>query len=235
MLTPFMNPDYLIIAVHLVGAIAAGGIIGLERSFHGRPAGFRTHTLVCLSSSLLMLVTLYQAKWLPTLSAETVRTDPTRMAQGIMTGIGFLGAGVIYKENFSVRGLTTAASIWITAAIGILIGIGFYFPAIVSTVLALGILSVFRRIEAMMPAQSYAHYSICFDRANTMPETQLRALLAQHGFTVANMGYRITNGEQLFEYQMVIRTSDQSNTARLANALRNLDIVREFRISPTGG
>ncbi len=231
-----MDPDNIIIATHLIGAILAGGIIGLERSFHGRPAGFRTHTLVCLSSSLLMLVTLYQSKWLPGMAGgDMIRTDPTRMAQGIMTGIGFLGAGVIYKENFSVRGLTTAASIWITAAIGILIGIGFYFPAIFASALALGILSVFRRIEAMMPTQAYAQYAICFDRDNTMPEDRLRALLAQHGFTVANMGYRIVNDGKLFEYQTVIQTTDRNNTALLADTLRKHELVREFRISPTGG
>ncbi len=84
-----------------------------------------------------MLVTLYQWKWLPGVPMDTVRTDPTRMAQGIMTGIGFLGAGVIFKEGLSVRGLTTAASIWITAAIGILIGVGFYEPAAIATVLTL--------------------------------------------------------------------------------------------------
>lgn len=231
----YLNNDYAVIALHLLGAIAAGGFIGLERSFHGRAAGFRTHTLVCLSSSLLMLVMLYQSTWLPGDQTETIQTDPTRMAQGIMTGIGFLGAGVIYKENFTVRGLTTAASIWITAAIGILIGIGFYFPAIVSTALAVGILSVFRRIEAIMPAQSYLHYAICFDRHNTMPEEQLRALLEQHGFNVTNMSYRIINNGQVFEYQTVIRTTDAKNTSRLADALRQLDQVREFRISPTGG
>jgi len=230
-----MNNDNLTIAIHLLGAIAAGGVIGLERSFHGRAAGFRTHTLVCLSSSLLMLVMLYQSIWFPGANADTVRTDPTRMAQGIMTGIGFLGAGVIYKENFTVRGLTTAASIWITAAIGIMIGIGFYFPAILSTLLAIGILSVFRRIEAIMPTQSYSHYAVCFDRNNTMPEEQLRTLLQQHGFDVTHMSYRITNNGQVFEYQTVIRTADNENTARLANALRQLEQVREFRISPTGG
>jgi MgtC family len=112
------------ILIHLLAAAVAGGCIGLERSFHGRPAGFRTHTLVCVASSLLMLVTLYQWQWLPGVPLETIRTDPTRMAQGIMTGIGFLGAGVIFKEGLSVRGLTTAASIWTTAAIGILMGIG---------------------------------------------------------------------------------------------------------------
>jgi putative Mg2+ transporter-C (MgtC) family protein len=118
-----MNAESVIVTVHLLGALFAGGIIGLERSFHGRPAGFRTHTLVCLASSLLMLVTMFQWKWMPGTPTDAIRTDPTRMAQGIMTGIGFLGAGVIFKEGLSVRGLTTAASIWVTAAIGILIGI----------------------------------------------------------------------------------------------------------------
>ena len=117
--------DSLIIVIHLLAALIAGGIIGLERSLHGHPAGFRTHALVCLASSLLMLVTLFQEKWLPSMPIDSIRMDPTRMAQGIMTGIGFLGAGVIFKEGLSVRGLTTAASIWITAGIGILMGIGF--------------------------------------------------------------------------------------------------------------
>jgi putative Mg2+ transporter-C (MgtC) family protein len=230
-----MNAEYLIITAHLLGAVVAGGIIGLERSYHGRPAGFRTHALVCLSSSLLMLVTLYQAQWMPAMQAELFRTDPTRMAQGIMTGIGFLGAGVIYKEDFSVRGLTTAASIWLTAAIGILFGIGFYFPAILCTVLALGILSLFRHIEANMPSHVYAHYNVSFDRDDTMPEEALRTLLKTHGFNVANMSYHTKSKGLLFEYRMVLRTNDLKNHALLADALRKLPQVREFGLSPTDG
>jgi putative Mg2+ transporter-C (MgtC) family protein len=229
-----MDPDYIFITGHLLGALIAGGVIGLERSFHGRPAGFRTHTLVCLASCLLMLVTFYQAKWMLGVSVATVVTmDPTRMAQGIMTGIGFLGAGVIFKEGLSVRGLTTAASIWITAAIGILLGIGFYFPAVMATIFTLGTLSVFRVIEDKMPAQSYAHHYIRFDRKNVMNEEQVRSLLKEQGFTIANMSYCITE-TGTFEYRMVIRTSYPENIARLAHALRDLTSVREFLISPTG-
>ena len=124
-----MNDDYLQILLRLLAALAAGGIIGLERSFRGRAAGFRTHALVCIASSLLMLITVYEEQWFSALSSTRVVIDPTRMAQGIMTGIGFLGAGVIVKEGLTVRGLTTAASIWVTAAIGILTGIGFYYAA----------------------------------------------------------------------------------------------------------
>ena len=153
-----MDNEFIQISTHLLAALAAGGIIGLERSYHGRPAGFRTHTLVCLASSVLMLVTLYQSRWVPTVALETIRTDPTRMAQGIMTGIGFLGAGVIFKEGLSVRGLTTAASIWMTAAIGILMGIGFYVPAVMATVLTLTTLSSWPacrfRLSRRMPSSS---------------------------------------------------------------------------------
>ena len=138
-----MNKETVDILVHLVVAMVAGGLIGLERSYYGRPAGFRTHTLVCMASSLLMLVTLYQRDWFSGAMIETVRVDPTRMAQGIMTGIGFLGAGVIMKEGASIRGLTTAASIWITAAIGILAGVGFYSAMIAVTVLTLATLAIF--------------------------------------------------------------------------------------------
>src|SRR4029453_2977455 len=134
----FSDADFLNIALRLLAAVSVGGLIGLERSYHARPAGFRTHALVCLSTSLLMLVTVYERIWFAAMTETRTTLDPTRMAQGIMTGIGFLGAGAIMKEGLSVRGLTTAASIWITAAIGILIGIGFFFPAVVASVLTLG-------------------------------------------------------------------------------------------------
>ncbi len=229
-----MDSEFQTIALHLLGALVAGGIIGMERSIHARPAGFRTHTLVCLASSLLMLVTLYQWKWLPGVPLDTVRTDPTRMAQGIMTGIGFLGAGVIFKEGLSVRGLTTAASIWITAAIGILMGIGFYLPAILATALTLGVLSAFRWIESRLPSHAYAHHALRFNRDEVMPEAEIRAFLKEHGFTVANMSYRLTDDGAFFEYKMVIRTTCAENTAKLAEALRTLPKLRTFRVSPTG-
>ena len=81
-----MDKEGLDILSHLLVATLAGGVIGLERSYHGRPAGFRTHTLVCVASSLLMLVTMYQSRWFIGTPLDTVRVDPTRMAQGIMTG-----------------------------------------------------------------------------------------------------------------------------------------------------
>jgi putative Mg2+ transporter-C (MgtC) family protein len=233
MIQAVAGEHFLAIVLHLVAAWVAGGVIGLERSFHGRPAGFRTHALVCLSSSLLMLVFTYQWDWLTGVPIETIRTDPTRMAQGIMTGIGFLGAGVIFKEGITVRGLTTAASIWTTAAIGILFGIGFWVPAIVATLVTLGTLSAFRRIEARLPSEIYASHLIRFPANQIMEEPKLRAMLEGHGFSVANMSYRLEEGGKIFEYRMTLRTLDKHNLERLAVALRSLEGVLDFRIAPS--
>ncbi|MDH3514123.1 MAG: MgtC/SapB family protein [Gammaproteobacteria bacterium] len=228
-----MESEYLTILIHLGAAVAAGGLIGLERAYHGRPAGFRTHTLVCTASSLLMLLTVYQWQLLVNAPLETVRVDPTRMAQGIMTGIGFLGAGVIMKEGLTVRGLTTAASIWMTASIGILLGIGFYFPAIVATLLTLGVLSLFRWIEAIIPSQFYARLHIRFKRQELMPEPDMRTLITGHGFSVANLSYELSDEGKVFEYQMTIRTGERDSYRRLAENLTAREQVLEFHIHPT--
>jgi putative Mg2+ transporter-C (MgtC) family protein len=230
-LTDSVNLD---IALRLVASLLIGGLIGLERSYHGRPAGFRTHSLVCLSTSLLMLVTVYETHWFPSLSQGRISLDPTRMAQGIMTGIGFLGAGTIMKDGLSVRGLTTAASIWITAAIGILIGIGFYVPAVIATVLTLGTLSVFRWIESRIPTQLYSQFVVRFVRNKAMPEGQMRRLLTDYGFTVANLNYRLDVEADFVEYQMIIRTNQADNASKLTQALNAIDAVKEYRVSPTG-
>jgi putative Mg2+ transporter-C (MgtC) family protein len=226
-----MTFDSYEILARLLAALAAGALIGYERSYHGRPAGFRTHALVCTASSLLMLVTVYEAHWVP--MAAKVQLDPTRMAQGIMTGIGFLGAGVIVKEGLSVRGLTTAASIWITAAIGILAGIGFYLPLVVSVILTLGVLSIFRWIESAMPTQAYYHFAVRFAREAAISESALRELVESHGFSIANFTYRLESAARI-RHTMVIRSADRAGAGRLAVTLEKNPAVLEFRISPTG-
>src|SRR5713226_7439312 len=189
----------LVVIARIAAALMIGGLIGFERTFHGRPAGFRTHALVSVASAMLMLVTVYQADWMTAAPLDTIRTDPTRMAQGIMTGIGFLGAGVIFKEGLTVRGLTTAASIWVTAAIGILVGIGFWFAAVVGAVAVLVVLALFRLVEARLPSEFYAHHMLRFSRDRVMDEEDLRRLIHDHGFTIANLSSRLTEGGQRSE------------------------------------
>jgi putative Mg2+ transporter-C (MgtC) family protein len=226
--------DEIVITLRVFGAVLIGGMIGMERTFHGRPAGFRTHALVCVASSLLMIVTVYQGQWVHPLAIGNIQTDPTRMAQGIMTGIGFLGAGVIFKEGLTVRGLTTAASIWVTSAIGILVGVGFYLAAILGAIATLLILSVFRYVESKVPSEFYAHHMLRFTRDAVMSEDELRKAVADHGFSIANLSSRLTDGGKLFEYRMVLRSRDPKNAEKLSQYLRKLPQVIEFRISPTG-
>ena len=139
---PVMDSAYVQIATRLLAALLAGGMIGLERSHRGRQAGFREHTLsVCTP-----LIGVYD--WHGgAIVAQAYDVSASRVIQGIMSGIGFLGAGGIIKEGLSVRGLTTAASIWMTASIGVLIGVGFYFPALITTLLTLSTLTLLRWLE----------------------------------------------------------------------------------------
>jgi putative Mg2+ transporter-C (MgtC) family protein len=229
-----MSHEEIVILIRVLGAVAIGALIGFERTFHGRPAGFRTHALVSVASAILMIVTVYQNEWMTAAPVDTIRTDPTRMAQGIMTGIGFLGAGVIFKEGLTVRGLTTAASIWVTAAIGILVGIGFWFAAIVGTLAVLAILALFRFLESRLPSEFYAHHVVCFARDKVMREDLLREMIGKHGFSIANLSSRLTEGGKQFEYRMVLRSRDPASAERLSQHLRVAPDVVEFRISPTG-
>jgi putative Mg2+ transporter-C (MgtC) family protein len=127
-----------------------GGLIGLERHVHGRPAGFRTHILVCTAMVLLMEVSEYY-HYLGLQDPSYVRVDPGRIAAGAITGIGFLGAGVIIKMGASVQGLTTAASIWMVAAIGLATGAGLYAESVFSTAGTVFALLALRAVERHTP------------------------------------------------------------------------------------
>jgi len=224
----------VVILVRVLASLVVGAAIGLERTMRGRPAGFRTHALVCVASSLLMLLTVYELKWMTAVPLDAIRTDPTRMAQGIMTGIGFLGAGVIFKDGLSIRGLTTAASIWMTAALGIVIGVGFYGAAVIGASATLAVLAAFRALELRVPTEFYAQHAVAFDRDAVISEDDLRRMLGAHGFSVGSVSYQLKQGGRLFEYGMTIKTRDRRNVEALSRELRSRREVLEFRIAVTG-
>ena len=141
-----MNPDLsfeteINLTLRLVVGLVLGAIVGFEREFHQQPAGFRTHSLVALGAALFTVVGAY--------GFEGVGADPTRVAAQIVTGIGFLGAGVILQYRGQIRGLTTAASLWSVAAIGTAAGAGLLVMATIGTVLILIILSLLDRVESL--------------------------------------------------------------------------------------
>jgi putative Mg2+ transporter-C (MgtC) family protein len=218
---------------HLFVALAVGAMIGVERTYRGRAAGFRTYALVCVTSSMLMAATALPGEWAATGSQGLIMGDPTRVVQGIMTGIGFLGAGVIVKEGFSVRGLTTAASIWVTAAIGILIGSGLLTFGIVAALLTVGLLSAFRPLEDRMPTQHYLHVQIGFARDAILPESGLRELLSEHAFNLTELSYSLDTASECFTYEMILWTHSQDNVRTLAERLNSMNAIKTFHISPS--
>lgn len=156
-----ISPEYSDLAIKLLIATFLSGLIGLEREFHGRAAGLRTHILVCLGATLIM-ASSQTIQNLFTLqgSDSVIRIDPWRIAAGIVTGIGFLGGGTILKSNDLIRGLTTAACIWFIAAIGIIVGLGLYIPAVMGTVVGFFVLVGFDPIGHKIPSVKYSQITI---------------------------------------------------------------------------
>ena len=134
--------------LRLLAAAALGGLIGFEREFNEQPAGFRTHILVTLGAALFTMAGAYGTAAF--VEADVVRFDPTRVAAQVVTGIGFLGAGAILRQGINIRGLTTAASIWVTASIGVAVALGFWVPAFFATALALISLLFLRPIQRVI-------------------------------------------------------------------------------------
>lgn len=134
------------IILRLVLATFLGGLVGFERQLHRRNAGWRTHILVCLGSCLIMLTSIYVFD----IYKKDAPIDPARIAAGVITGIGFLGAGTIIRDREGIIGLTTAASLWVVAGIGLAAGCGFYSAACTTTLLALITLIFLRRMEEIL-------------------------------------------------------------------------------------
>ena len=132
-------------------SVAAGYILGLERQIHRQPAGLKTHILICVGSTLLMIVSLILAGGMDVLSGNTpLLGDPGRFAAQVISGIGFLGGGAIIRQGFNIKGLTTAATIWVSAAIGLAIGIGAYIPAALTLAAVIVTLVIMERFESSL-------------------------------------------------------------------------------------
>ncbi len=228
-----MEAEYPVIAIKLLLAAFLGALIGLERSYHGRPAGFRTHTLVCMASALLVLVSTYHWRLGIGGPLENMRFDPLRMATGIMTGIGFLGAGVIIKERLSIQGLTTAASLWITAAIGIAAGTGFFSAAIVTGVATFGILTVFRWVEAAFPSIHFAVLTLRFQKEDCPSEEDIIAVIKSQGTQAKSTGYHLEDSGKTVACQMTVSTKDSKRFRKLAEKLWSMEVIKEFDLVQT--
>lgn len=213
----------LAVALRLLLATVLGGIIGLQRESINRPAGFRTHTLVATGSALVMLVSIYG---FGTPSTVGLASDPARLAAQVVSGIGFLGAGTILKEGNTIRGLTTAASLWVVSGIGLAVGAGFFTGALVATVLVYVSLSSLGRLDKYLFHRSqYQSLSLwAVDRPGQLG--RIASFVGQCNVSILNVRLRReTSEEDKVQVIMQVKLPVDYNVDELSAALAGLDGV----------
>ncbi len=220
-------------ALPLLAAVLAGGLIGFEREWRGRAAGFRTHILVCLASALLMEAAVSQGAWrfLPMAGTEIV-SDPTRMAHGVLTGIGFLCAGVIFRSGFSIHGLTTAASLWITASLGLLFGAGLFALGVTGTVLTLAILVALRLVSLKLPQKSVVDAEVVWARGDLEAEARIEAALETVDRARRADRFELIDGGERLRRSFRLKLENEAALKDLAQRLRTIEGVTAYKLDP---
>lgn len=212
--------------IRLLIALFLGGLIGIEREGIRRPAGLRTHILVCISSALIMLTGIY----LYSIYIDKTSIDPSRLGAQVISGIGFLGAGTILKVNNGVKGLTTAASLWSVAGIGLACGVGFYSGAILCTILILISLKVFSKIERLIKNKSHeAWLEIVCDN--------IPGELGKIGTALGNSDIQILqvestnfNNNDIMEIKILIRLPQNIKLEEVIYLITYIDGVKNVKI-----
>lgn len=220
----------------LAASVLTGAVIGFEREVQAKAAGLRTHTLVCFSSAVLMMAASHQASWsFDGVPGANVVSDPTRMAHGILTGIGFLGAGVIFRQGPAVHGLTTAASLWMCAALGTLYGVGLFWLGLAGSVATLVVLVAFRIAYLLIPDRIEVVLKVVRD--GPAPPDDIAATVASHCVRQAPWAQRIVLPVPGHPLQRLILTQSlwltgPEDAARLTAALSLLPGVAEIAVTP---
>jgi putative Mg2+ transporter-C (MgtC) family protein len=226
----------IIVFANVLGALLLGLLIGYERSYHGRAAGMRTYGLVCMASCALTVIVGFPSSWFGGMvpAAQMAAVDPTRVIQGIVTGVGFLGAGVIMKEGLNISGLTTAASIWSSSAIGVLVGLGFYFAAILVAVISAALMMWAAKLEQWLPSRAAFAVMLRF-RPGFLPTEQLLTELAHDlGYSLAGGTFQIQQAQGRQEWRFVAiaqRKIRNMTVSAMAASFGALDGVEEFHVT----
>jgi putative Mg2+ transporter-C (MgtC) family protein len=224
-----------LILLNIGGALLLGLAVGYERSYHGRAAGMRTYGLVCMASAALTIVGGYPGFWYGGHGLGVgALADPTRIMQGVVTGIGFLGAGVIMRSGFNISGLTTAASIWTSSVIGILVGVGFYLAAICLAFFSSMILIYLSRVEAVLPSRHAIAVTLRFARDYYPNEDVLRRLALERGYEIAGGSLTIGSEQGCQEWRFVALAISKHRGARLsalAHEMAHFEGVEGFLLS----
>lgn len=228
----------LLVFANIFGALILGLLVGYERTYHGRAAGMRTYGLVCMAACALTVLVGYPEHWFGGnpggVLATRTQPDLTHVIQGIVTGVGFLGAGLIMKDGMSISGLTSAASIWASSAIGILVGIGFYFSAILLAALSAALMMWAARLERALPARPAIAISIRF-KAGVSPQREIVNRVAhEHGYKVAGGSFsvRYHDGRHTWRYVAIeVPGRKAQSLLKIAEAFAAIGDVEDFEIS----
>lgn len=210
--------------IRLLVAAALGSVIGLERERLDRGAGLRTHALVATASALVMIVSAFG--FTDVIEAGRIVLDPSRVAAQVVSGIGFLGAGTIIFRKNAVRGLTTAASIWAVAAIGLACGGGLYFPAAATTAILLTILLALKPIERLFFGRKRAWLLTVHARARAGLLAALEASLRENGFHLSRMQLESDKADQEITIRLELRNGTTPHLVNLAEQVQQLAGVR---------
>ncbi|MGX9708072.1 putative Mg2+ transporter-C (MgtC) family protein [Laceyella tengchongensis] len=219
---------YWDIAWRLFMAGLLGGLVGWERERHNHPAGFRTHILVSLGSALIMLISIYG--FTDYMDEEQVRFDPARLSAQVVSGIGFLGAGTILRHRASVSGLTTAASLWVVSGVGLAVGAGFMFGAVLTTVFALVSLELLTRMEKILIRKRH----LCLLHIHVKDEQgklgQLFTLISEKGGSVRKVN--VEEDEEMpgmLEIALTVRLPQKTTLTELIDEITNIEGVKSVR------
>ncbi|MFC5472563.1 MgtC/SapB family protein [Paraherbaspirillum soli] len=224
----------VLIFLNLLGALLLGMVVGYERAYHGRAAGMRTYGLVCMASAGLTVFVGYPSLWYGGHAGLPVNPDPTRVVQGVVTGIGFLGAGVIMKEGLNIRGLTTAASIWTASAIGVLVGVGFYEAAISLTLLSTLCMVWVAKLERWLPSRAGVAISVEFEKGFVPREEVLRKVALERGYEIAGGSLTISSHDKRAKWHFVAIAIDSkkgTSVSELARMMNSYEGVENFELT----
>jgi putative Mg2+ transporter-C (MgtC) family protein len=212
------------IVIRLGIATLLGGLIGLERELHNQPAGLRTHIIVALGSALVMIVSIEMYR------ISNGVSDPSRIAAQVVTGIGFLGAGAILKFGTDVKGLTTAACLWTSSAIGLSAGAGLWFPAALVTVVVVVTLWILDKLEKkVIVGQSYKRFVVT---AKDAPGVigKIERVVETYGISIKDLGINKLLKENKIQITGVVKVPENIDFDKISKEMSALENIEQFEI-----
>lgn len=230
--TSLVNSGVLSELEHVLRIIVAGGcgvLIGIERKNRLKSAGIKTHLLVALASALMVVISKYG--FMDILNIEGLSVDASRVASSVVSGVGFLGAGLILVGKREIIGVTTAAGIWATVGVGMALGAGMYFLGIASTAIIL--VSQFLLHKRILLTKEYFGERVCAVLSSGASLERLHKTLGEHGFELFDIKAKTTN-KNLLEVRFIVRVKGPENVSQLADVLHQSEVIENFSLSRIG-